>query len=98
LLDNGSIVEATVTPADARLATHDGAALTGGDPAHNAAALLALLDGAPGAYRDIVLLNTAGALIVAGRASDWADGAAQAAHAIDSGAARTLLDRWKAFQ
>jgi anthranilate phosphoribosyltransferase len=98
LLDNGRITEATVNPADAGLATHAAAELTGGEPAHNAAALLALLDGAPGAYRDIVLLNAAGALIVAGRATGWAEGAAQAAHAIDSGAARALLDRWKAFQ
>ncbi|TFU06642.1 anthranilate phosphoribosyltransferase [Polymorphobacter arshaanensis] len=98
LLDNGHISEATVTPADAGLETYIAAELTGGEPAQNAAALLALVDGTPGAYRDIVLLNAAGALIVAGRASDWAAGAAQAAHAIDSGAARALLDRWKAFQ
>ena len=38
----------------------------GGDPAYNAAALRALLDGAPGAYRDAVVLNAAGALVVAG--------------------------------
>lgn len=97
-LENGVITEATITPADAGLALHDAAALTGGEPEHNAAALRALLAGAPGAYRDIVLLNAAGALIVAGRAKGWAEGAALAAQAIDSGAAAALLDRWKAFE
>jgi anthranilate phosphoribosyltransferase len=60
--------------------------------------MLRLLDGEPGAYRDIVLLNAAGALIVAGRADDWMDGAMIAAEAIDSGAGRALLQRWIAFR
>jgi anthranilate phosphoribosyltransferase len=89
--------ESIVTPDDAGLARHALDAIRGGDPAYNAAALRDLLSGAPGAYRDAVLLNAAGALIVAGRATDWAAGAAQAAAAIDSGAARDLLDRWIAF-
>jgi anthranilate phosphoribosyltransferase len=56
-------------------------------------ALRALLDGATGAYRDIVLLNAAAALVVADRAADLAEGAALAAAVIDDGrAARALAD------
>lgn len=83
-----------LTPADAGLSTHAADGLRGGSPAYNAAALTALLGGAPGAYRDAVLLNAAAALIVADRASDWTDGASLAADAIDSGRAAALLARW----
>lgn len=72
-------------------------AIRGGDPAHNAQALTALLDGAPGAYRETVKFNAAAALIVAGKTESWADGAQMAAEAIDSGAAKTLLQRWIAM-
>lgn len=90
--------EAQVFPEDAGVARHGLDAIRGGNPAYNAAALRELLAGAPGAYRDAVLLNAAGALIVAGRAAGWSDGAALAAAAIDDGAARDLLDRWIGFQ
>ena len=83
-----------VEPEDAGLARHPLDALRGGDAAFNAAALRMLLAGEPGAYRDAVLLNAAGALIVAGRTNDWREGGSQAAAAIDSGAASRLLDRW----
>jgi anthranilate phosphoribosyltransferase len=56
-------------------------------------ALNALLDGHVGAFRDIVLLNAAAALIVADRAKTLKDGAAIAAKAIDCGAARATLQR-----
>ena len=72
-------------------------AIRGGDAAHNARALRALLDGAHGPYRDAVLFNTAGALIVAGRTSSWAEGAALAGEAVDSGRAGQLLARWIAM-
>ena len=68
--------------------------LRGGDAGYNAAALLRLLGGEAGAYRDAVLLNAAAALIVAGRAMAWSEGVSAAAGAIDSGAARDLLARW----
>ncbi|HET8612581.1 MAG TPA: anthranilate phosphoribosyltransferase [Sphingomonas sp.] len=89
--------EEHVRPEDAGLAPHPLAAVRGGDAAYNARALIALLSGEPGPYRDAVLLNTAAALIVAGRAGDWAAGAAQAAEAIDDGSAEALLARWIAF-
>ncbi|MGX7895166.1 anthranilate phosphoribosyltransferase [Tsuneonella sp. HG222] len=69
-------------------------AIRGGDAAHNAAALRALLMGAPGPYRDAVLFNAAGALMVAGEVSDWKDGVEEAAEALDKGLAKALLDCW----
>ncbi|MBC2777611.1 anthranilate phosphoribosyltransferase [Parasphingopyxis marina] len=87
-----------VTPDDAGLEAFPIEAIRGGDPEHNAAALRRLFDGETGGYRNAVLLNAAGALIVAGRASGWEDGAKQTARAIDEGAAKDLLDRWIAFR
>lgn len=84
----------TVTPEDAGLARHPLEAIRGGDPEYNAAALRRLLEGETGAYRDAVLLNAAGALLVAGEASTWAEGAEEAAEAIDKGLAKALLDCW----
>ena len=90
---DGTVRRFTVTPEDAGLPRADLAALRGGDAEENALALRALLDGATGAYRDIVLLNAAAALIVADRAADLAEGAALAAAVIDDGrAARALAD------
>lgn len=94
-LQDGRLREFTIAPEDAGLERAPAEAIRGGEPAENAAALLALLEGAPGAYRDIVLLNAAAALIVAGRATDLRQGAAQAARAIDSGAASGVLARLK---
>ncbi len=67
--------------------------LRGGDAAANAAALLALLGGERGPYRDIVLLNSAAALVIAEKASSLATGVGLAASALDSGRARRVLDR-----
>ncbi|MFA5963058.1 MAG: anthranilate phosphoribosyltransferase [Sphingomonas sp.] len=86
-----------IAPEDAGLPRHPIAALHGGDPYYNAAALRRLLLGEHGAYRDAVLLNAAAALIVAGNADTLVDGAARAATALDSGAANALLDRWIAY-
>lgn len=86
-----------ITPEDAGLPRHPIAALHGGDPYYNAAALRRLLLGEHGAYRDAVLLNAAAALIVAGNADTLVNGAARAATALDSGAANALLDRWIAY-
>lgn len=67
--------------------------LLGGEPAENAAAIVALLDGAPGAYRDTVLLNSGAALLVADKVANIEDGIALAAQAIDSGRAKQTLAR-----
>lgn len=89
--------EEHILPADIGVVQHPLTALRGGDARYNAAALLRLLEGEAGAYRDAVLLNSAAALIVADRADGWAEGAALAAETIDSGAAAHLLQRWIAF-
>ena len=89
---------AHITPEDAGLPRHPIAAIRGGDPAHNAAALRALLDGAQDGYRDAVLLNAAAALVVAGAAADLRSGAQTAATALDDRSAADLLDRWIAYR
>jgi anthranilate phosphoribosyltransferase len=91
-LKDGAIHTFSVAPEDAGLARAPIAAIKGSDAAGNAEALLRVLRGAAGAYRDTVLLNAAAALIVAGRAADLRDGVDQAAEAIDSGAALNALE------
>lgn len=66
--------------------------LRGGDPPENAKALKALLEGATGAYRDVVMLNAAAALLVSDRVETLKEGVVLAAHSIDSGAAARALD------
>ena len=75
-----------------RMAKAAAADLKGGDAAANAAIVGAILDGKPGAPRDVVLLNAGAALFIAGRAGDVRAGIARAAAAIDSGAARKTLE------
>ena len=90
---DGAVRRFTVTPEDAGLPRASLDALRGGDAEENAHALRALLEGAKGAYRDIVLLNAAAALVVADRAADLAEGAVMAASVIDDGrAAKALAD------
>ena len=88
---DGAVRRFAVTPEDAGLARAGIADLRGGDAEENAAALRALLDGAKGAYRDIVLLNAAAALVVGDKAADLAEGAALAAAAVDDGRAAAAL-------
>ena len=90
-LDEGAIRAFEIAPEDAGLPQASAQDLVGGDPAHNAKALRAVLEGEKNAYRDIAVLNAAIALVVAGRAADLRDGASQAADALDSGAAREKL-------
>jgi len=91
MLHDGRISETTLTAADAGLKAAPAGAITGGDAAENAAALTALLAGAPSAYRDTVLFNAAAALIVAGKTPSLKEGAAAAADAIDSGRGAKIL-------
>jgi len=94
-LKDGEISEFTVTAADAGLPDSPLSAIAGGDPAHNAQALLALLKGETSAFRDTVLLNAAAALIVAGKVDTLAQGVALAATSLDGGAALASLDALK---
>ncbi len=91
-LEGGSVTEFEVHPDEAGLRVHPFEAILGGSPAENAAALRALMDGAAGAYRDAVLLNSAAALVVAGRAATLPEGVALARASIDSGAARAKVE------
>ncbi|MBT5185229.1 MAG: anthranilate phosphoribosyltransferase, partial [Kordiimonadaceae bacterium] len=91
---DGKINEFTISPEDAGLKRASLSEIEGGDAEYNAAAILSLLDGEKNAYRDIVLLNTAAALIVSGNATDLKDGARIAAEAIDSGKAKEKLEKW----
>jgi anthranilate phosphoribosyltransferase len=92
-LANGAVSEFELTPEAVGLPRVALADLRGGDAAENAAVLRALLDGAPGPIRDIVLLNAGAALHVAGKAEDLRGGMRLAAAAIDGGGARTALAR-----
>jgi anthranilate phosphoribosyltransferase len=93
VLDNGNVTARDVTPEEIGLARVPLSALRGGDTPENAAALRRLLDGEPGPFRDIVLLNAAAALIVAGKAQSLKDGVALAAETLDRGAAKDVLAR-----
>jgi anthranilate phosphoribosyltransferase len=90
-LKAGKVSTYEINPEDAGLKRARAQDLTGGDPATNALALSALLDGHMGPYRDIVLLNSAATLIVAGKVLTLREGVEMAAEAIDSGAARAKL-------
>jgi anthranilate phosphoribosyltransferase len=92
-LENGKVRSFEVGPEDAGLPRAKPEALRGGDASENAKALLDVLKGKAGAFRDIALLNAAAALIVAGKAKDLKAGAALAAKSIDSGEAEGRLDR-----
>ena len=87
-------VDDIVTPADAELPAHPLEAIRGGDASFNSEAIKCLLDGEEGAYRDAVLLNAAGALIVANAAESWPEGVEEAAEALDKGLAKALLACW----
>ncbi len=91
VLEDGHVTLREVAPEDAGLPRHPFEAIVGGSPEANGRAFRALLDGVPSAYRDAVLLNSAAALVVAGRAATLPEGVALAAESIDSGAARARV-------
>jgi anthranilate phosphoribosyltransferase len=93
-IEDGEVRMGRVDATEAGLPAAPVEAIRGGDAAHNAARLRALLMGEPGPYRDAVLLNSAAALIVAGEVERWEDGVEEAAEAIDKGLAKALLDCW----
>ncbi|MGB2016475.1 MAG: anthranilate phosphoribosyltransferase [Candidatus Puniceispirillum sp.] len=91
-LENGAVREFTISPDDFGIATASLDDLRGGSPEDNADHLRALLDGATGAYRDIVIMNAAVALVAGGHETDLATGAKRARHSLDDGHARNALD------
>ncbi len=92
-LKGGMVRTFEVTPADAGLLPARLADLLGGDADVNAAAIRAVLDGKKGPFRDIVVLNTAAAAVIGGKAANLAEGAEVATASIDSGAAKSSLER-----
>ena len=92
----GAVVRETVQPADLGVAAANVDALRGGDATANARLLLAILGGEQlGAPRDIVLVNAAAALIVAGLTEVWSEAMARAVESIDSGSATSVLQRMR---
>ena len=93
-LSGGTVRTYQIDPAEVGLQTGRLEELMIDSPQASADAVRAVLGGQGGARRDIVLLNTAAALVVAGLADDLTDGVGKAAKSIDSGAARQTLDTW----
>ena len=93
-LANNSVTSFDVHPEDAGLAPHDFESILGGSPADNAKAFRDLLDGEASAYRDAVVLNAAAAIMIADRADNMKDAAIIAAQSIDSGAAKSKVERY----
>ncbi len=86
-----------ITPEAVGLPRAGLADLRGGDPKENALALRALLEGAPGPYRDVVLLNAAAAFLVTETVETLREGVERAAEAVDSGRAALALQRLAAI-
>ena len=91
-LERGKVTEIEIAPEEVGVQRATLAALKGGDAAHNAEAIRAVLAGRRDAFRDIVVLNSAAGLMVAGVADDLKQGAEMAAASIDSGRARKALE------
>ena len=90
---NGDLRSFELHPEQVGLPLTDPKDLLGGEPSENAAAMMALFDGAPGAYRDTVLLNAGAALLVADKVESIEDGIALARDVVDSGKAKQTLAR-----
>jgi anthranilate phosphoribosyltransferase len=87
-----NVVEYVIDGRTFGLANQPNSTLAGGDAAENAHIVASVLAGADGARRDVVVLNAALALVIAGAATDVAAGVALARESIDSGAARAKLE------
>ncbi len=92
-LTDGKVTTFEITPDDVGLAKARPEDLRGGDAEANASALMDVLKGKKGPFRDIAILNAAAALVVADKAQDLKEGVALAAKSIDSGEAEGRLDR-----
>jgi anthranilate phosphoribosyltransferase len=92
-VDRGHTSEAIISPEDFGLQPAELSDVAGGTPEENAETTRAVLSGERSARRDLVVLNAAAAILVGGRADDFAAGVSGAAEAIDSGAAARVLER-----
>jgi anthranilate phosphoribosyltransferase len=96
-IDNGAVRERIVNPADFGVPVASVADLVGGDRARNCEIARAVLGGATGAHRDIVLVNAAAALVAAGQSADFRTAVEQAAESLDSGAAGAKVEALAKF-
>jgi len=96
-VSEGTVTRRTLEPADFGVPVAAPADLKGGDAARNLEIAKAVLAGAPGAARDIVIVNSSAGLVAAGVAATWLEGAAMAAHSIDTGAAWGKVEALAAF-
>ncbi len=96
-LKDGEIREYDIHPEDFGLTMRSSRTLKVESPEQSVAMLRGVLEGQPGAARDIVLLNAGIALYAAGVAPSMQDGIARAAQSIDSGAAQAKLQALVAF-
>ncbi len=97
-LSEGQIREFELDPASFGLAHSDRSGVAGGDATANAEKIRAVLGGEPGAARDIVVLNSGAALVVAGLVGTIEEGMARAVAAIDGGQAREKLAQLASFR
>jgi anthranilate phosphoribosyltransferase len=93
-LAGGKIEELVVTPEDFGLTRSSSNAIDGGNAASNADVLLQVLSGKPHPARSAIVLNAAASLSLSSGVA-WREATQQAQRAIDSGAARECLERWK---
>jgi anthranilate phosphoribosyltransferase len=91
-LEDGKVESFEVVPEDFGLPRARLEDIRGGEPHDNAAAMRDLLGGAGGPLRDVVLLNSGAALLIAGRVATVEAGIELAAKALDSRAARGVLE------
>jgi anthranilate phosphoribosyltransferase len=92
-LEDGRIRRFTITPEEVGIPLARSEDLKGADPEHNARQLSAVLAGAATPYRDIAVLNAAASLLVAGAVADLREGVDRASRSVDTGAAKSSLDR-----
>ncbi len=92
-IENGAIKNFEISPGDVGLPISQADDLIGGNPDYNAKAILALLGGEQNAYRDIVLMNSGAALLIAGKVHDFKTGVELAAQLIDNGQAQATLQK-----
>jgi anthranilate phosphoribosyltransferase len=94
---DGAIRRFTVTPDEFGVARPPLESIRGGTAAENAALIRRVLEGEPGPPRDVVVVNAAAALVAAGIAANFREGAGLASFAIASGAASEKLASLAAF-
>ena len=92
-LKDGKVTTFEVKPFDANIPVVTPADLKGGTPEENADAIIDLLEGAINPFRDIAMYNAAASLIVAGKAEDLPEGVIIEAESIDTGKAKSALDK-----